>query len=164
MLTYEISFAKDEFARMPSELHWNLWSERGQKYVAGWSGLKKQDLNTGTVHISSRKILAEVLPWQRRLKWVIAVSTAQGFVPIYHVNLGELCVQYPGRFFDVARNHASCDVDPRIAAGWEQECHQFADNLTNQVSSGMISCRWATDSFLRQGCGVFTCPPRIGAL
>ena len=164
MMTYETALSKVEFNQLPEGLNWNLWSARRQGYIGEWNPIRKRDLKTGMIQTVSRRLLAEIMPWQRQIKWVVAVSTVHGYQPIYHADLGELCQQYQNRFFDVARKSASCDVDPRVTSGWEQECHQFSANLAGQVTSGMISCRWAGEAFARQGCGLFVCPNQEAVL
>jgi len=159
VFTYTTTISNQTLATLPNSIFWIVIDTQTNQPFNDWSEINNSDLVVGSLGISSKPALANLLPNLRSAKVAFGTKNAQGVVEVlFSIPLGPLCQNYPTHFMDLTNSSkAACTVSSQDIPDWQSECKQLEKQFLSYVKKGSLTCEIAKKQFAKRACGVLPC-------
>lgn len=151
---FPADLSKEEFQKLPPLVKWNIFNFRAGRYLEPWSRRRKfsRDYMRSVYVDTDGEFAKQIMGIQSHMALVFADENGR---PLYHVDLGELCLSSPQYFYNITETEVAChqisveEIDRRRA----QFCVDREKNLQRYVEEGVLTCKQAKESYARADCG-----------
>jgi hypothetical protein len=156
---YDTTISSQTLAALPNTIFWSLINVNTNQLLSDWIEIDKTQLAKATINISSKSILANVLPNLNWAKTVYGVKNAQGGVDIlFSIPIGPLCQIYANHFMDLTKpSRAACTVTAADIPDWASECKNLEKTFLDYVKRGLLTCNIAKAQYAKRECGTLAC-------
>lgn len=158
-ILYATNISNEDRMGLPASIKWNLYSTKSNSFLLDWNtqpSFESKNLFLGSVGVE-KNVAKEVIGNQTSL--ILVFADLRG-VPLYHLQVGKLCLSLPTYFNNLTEPQKRCsqvtvsDVDAAMKSFCAEKSAEFLD----YVNQGLLKCELASKKFESLGCGVLRCP------